>query len=140
MPEAKALAEVLRPFFDAHSARLDAALQTALAQPIELEPGRYLQFEICPFFYRVTITATEEDILPDDWLDGAVVAEQVEAIGGSSPEAETEFLVKWLADAWARVGGAKACRPAFAFYHGYHDGQFDLNERRWKPASEVFGE
>jgi len=78
--------DYLRPYFDRHSDRLDAALRAAIARPIEMESGRRLQFEVCPFFYRVVLTDTEEEILPDDWLDlPSEVLEQVEAAGGSSP-------------------------------------------------------
>lgn len=133
--------ERLRPYFDRHSARLDTALRAALARPIPMESGRRLQFEVCPFFYRVVLTDTEEEILPDDWLDlSGEVLEQVEAAGGSSPEAETQFLVEWLADGWARVGGPGQYSPAFAFFHGYHGEQFDLEKRCWLPAEQAFGE
>jgi hypothetical protein len=138
---AKAPQELLRPCFDRHSDRLDTALRAALAHPIPMEPGRRLQFEVCPYFYRVVLTDTEEEILPDGWLDlPSEVLVAVEEAGGESPEAETEFLVRWLADGWARVGGPRRYSPAFAFYHGYHDGQFDLEQRRWLSAEEAFGE
>jgi hypothetical protein len=133
--------ELLRPCFDKHADRLDAALRAAIAEPIPMEPGRRLQFEVCPYFYRVVLTDTEDEILPDGWLDlPSEVLQAVEAAGGESPEAETEFLVRWLADGWARVGGPQQYSPAFAFYHGYHDGQFDLEQRRWLSAAEAFGE
>lgn len=133
--------DYLRPYFDRHSTRLDAALLASIARPILLEPGRWLQFEVCPYFYRIVLTDTEEEILPDGWLDlPSEVLELVEAAGGESPEAETEFLVEWLADGWERVGGQKQYSPASAFYHGYNDGQFDLEQRRWLSAEEAFGE
>ena len=133
--------ELLRLCFDRHSERLDAALRAALIRPIPMEPGRRLQFEVCPYFYRVVLTDTEEELLPDGWLDlPPEVLVAVENAGGASPEAETEFLVRWLADGWARVGGPRQYSPAFAFYHGYHDGQFDLEQRRWMSAVEAFGE
>jgi len=105
---AKKRHEHLRPYFDRHSDRLDAALRAALAHPIPMELGRRLQFEVCPYFYRVVLTDTEEEILPDGWLDlPGEVLELVEEAGGESPEAETEFLVAWLAHGWARVGGPR---------------------------------
>ena len=141
MAEAKRPQDYLRPYFDRHSDRLDTALRAAIARPIPMEPGRRLQFEVCPYFYRIVLTDTEEEILPDGWLDlTSEVLELVEEAGGESPEAETEFLVGWLAVGWARVGGPQQYSPAFAFYHGYHDGQFDLEQRRWLSAEEAFGE
>jgi len=138
---AKSPRELLRPCFDRHADRLDAALRAAIARPIPMAPGRRLQFEVCPYFYRVVLTDTEEEILPDGWLDlPSEVLEAIEEAGGESPEAETEFLMRWLADGWARVGGPLQYSPAFAFYHGYSDGQFDLEQRRWLSAEEAFEE
>jgi hypothetical protein len=134
--------ELVRRFLDRHSARLDAALREALAKPIRLEPGRRLQFEICPFFYRVVLTDTEQEILPKDWfgeLPGTAL-EQVEQEGGDPLEVFSQAVVDWLADGWQRIGGPKRYRPAFAFYHGYHGLQFDLERHCWVSAEEAFGD
>jgi hypothetical protein len=133
--------ELVRPYLDRHSARLDSALRQALAEPVLLEPGRRIQFEVCPFFYRVVLCATETEILPDDWLMDELpqgLLEQVEEAGGDSLEVVSQLVVDWIADAWLRVGGPRLYRPAFAFFHGYSE-QFDLEQRRWLSVEEAFG-
>ncbi len=87
MSKAKASHNPIRPYFDHHNARLETALSKALAQPIELEPGRRLQFEICLFFYGIVLCVTEEEIVPDSLLMDSLPAEVLELIedaGGDS--------------------------------------------------------
>jgi hypothetical protein len=43
-------------------------MRAELAKPIALEAGRRIQFEVDDFFFGVTLCATEETILPGDWL------------------------------------------------------------------------
>jgi hypothetical protein len=134
--------ELVRPYFERHSARLDVALRAALAKPIKMESGRRLQFEVCPYFYGVVLTDTEEVLLPGGWLDElpGEVLEQVEEAGGDSLEVVHQMIVNWLADGWQRVGGPQQYRPAFVFFHGYHEEQFDLERRCWISAEEAFAE
>ncbi len=134
--------ELVRSYLDRHAARLDAALRKALAEPITLEPGRRLQFEVCPYFFGVVLCDTEEEIMPGDWLMDELpeeVLEQVEAAGGDSLEVVSQSVMDWLADGWQRVGGPQRYRPAYAFFHGYHGEQFDLEQRCWLSAEEAFG-
>jgi hypothetical protein len=140
MSEAKQPRELVRPYFDRHSIRLDTALRAALAKPIKVEPGRRLLFEVCPYFYGVVLTDTEEVILPDGWLDElpSEVLELVERAGSDSLEVVSQMVVDWLADGWQRVGGPQQYQPAFVFFHGYHDKQFDLERRCWVSAEEAF--
>jgi hypothetical protein len=44
MTKAKRPQDYLRPYFDRHSDRLDAALRAAIARPFPMESGRRLQF------------------------------------------------------------------------------------------------
>lgn len=132
--------ELVRPYFERHAVRLDARLRQALSEPIQLEPDRRIQFEVCPFFYRIVLCVTEEEILPDDWLmndlpDGLLA--QMEEAGADSLEIISETVVDWLADGWHRVGGPQLFHPAFAFFHGYSE-QFDLEQRRWLSVEEAF--
>lgn len=62
----------LRSHFTRGADYLEAALRIVLARPIQLEPGRRLQFEVCPYYYGVVLTDAEEEILPDGWLEPPV--------------------------------------------------------------------
>jgi hypothetical protein len=131
---------LIGPYFARHSPRLDKALDECLAEPILLEPGWRLQFEICPFFYRVVLCVTEAEIMPDGWLMDDLpqgVLDAIEEAGADPLDVISEAVPEWLADGWQRVGGSRLYRPAFAFYHGYSE-QFDLERRRWLSVEEAF--
>lgn len=143
MGDAHRAMNLIRPYLERHTAQLEESLWAALAEPMELEPGRRLQFEVCPYFYRVTLCVTEYEILPDDWLGNDPpedVLEQVEQLGSDPMEVTTQAIVEWLADGWEHIGGPARFQPAFAFFHGYHDEQFDLVRRCWVSAEEAFAE
>ncbi|MEP7274016.1 MAG: hypothetical protein ABI882_21130 [Acidobacteriota bacterium] len=126
--------DIVRSYLDRHTSELDAALRHVLAEPITLEPGRCIQFEVDPWYYGIHLCATEEIVMGDDWLLGELLQNLSDEVLEKVLEVVTELLINWLADAWERVGGPQRYRPAFAFLHGYRE-QFDLEQRRWLSES-----
>src|SRR5262249_5605529 len=125
----------------ANADRLRQALSAELAKPIALEAGRRLQFEIDPWFFGVTLCATEEIILPGNWLDGALPGDWFER----AEEAEvnwdamiSEELCPWFAECWQAVGGPATFSPAYLFLHDYHRQQYDLERRCWLSLAETY--
>jgi hypothetical protein len=141
-PAASRLRAELVAALAANADRLRQALSAALARPIALAAGRRLQFEIDPSFYGVTLCATEEMILPADWLNSALPGDWFERAQDAEVDCFAlipEVLCPWFADCWQAAGGPAAFSPAYLFFHGYHRQQYDLERRRWIPAAEAFG-
>lgn len=127
------LAELSRAL-DANSLRLREALRREMDRLGVLEPDQRVQLEIDPNFYRVSFVATEEDILPDDWLAEALAEDWFERAGeafGSWDSVVEEPLAAWIADCWRDLDGKARFSPAFVFFHGYHHRQYDLERREW---------
>lgn len=120
---------------------LRRAMRAELAKPIAIEAGRRLQFEIDDFFFGVTLCATEETILPGDWLNDALPGDWFEraeeAVGGWNEMISGE-LCPWFAECWQAVGGPSAFSPAYLFFHWYPQEQYDLGRRRWLSSEEAF--
>ncbi len=126
----------------ANADRLRHALCAELAKPIALEADHRLQFEIDPFFFGITLCATEEIILPGDWLDGALPGDWFQRAEDAELNWDaliSEELCPWFADCWQAVGGPAAFSPAYLFFHDYHREQYDLERRRWLSLAEAFG-
>jgi hypothetical protein len=127
----------------ANTARLCDGLQAELARSVKLEPGRCLQFEVDPWSWGVSSCASEEPVITDDWLSWALTwqwFERAETAGVNYDAMIAEELCPWFARCWWEVGGPARFSPAFLFFHDYHDQQFDLEQTRWVPAAEAFGE
>lgn len=117
-----------------NGARLRDAIRRELTRAIELEPDQRVQFEIDPNSYRVSFCATEEEILPDDWLEAALPEDWFERAGEALDGWDgvaAEGLSTWIADAWQDLDGKARFSPAFLFFHGYHNRQYDLELREW---------
>ena len=131
----------LRAALDANSSHLRDALLAELARELTLEPGQRMQFEVDPLFYDITSCASEEPVLTD-WLDGSLPAnwyQRAEETLGSWDTLVSDELCPWFAECWQQVGGPQHHSPAFLFFHGYHNSQYDLNGRRWLSGNEIWG-
>lgn len=98
--------------------------------------------EADPWYWGVASCATEEAIITDDWLSHALTwdwFERAEKAGVKFDELISEELCPWFANCWQEVGGPAWFSPAYLFFHGYHDRQYDLERRCWVPAAEAFG-
>ncbi len=140
---ASALRAELIAALAANTARLCDGLRAELARSVKLEPGRCLQFEADPWSWGVSSCASEEPVITDDWLSRALTwewFERVEAAGGNYDAMISDELCPWFARCWQEVEGPVRFSPAFLFFHDYHDQQFDLEQSRWVPAEEAFGE
>lgn len=123
----------LRAALAANTGRLVDAIRVELAREVELEPGKRMQFEVDPFFYGISSCASEEPLLVD-WLDGSLPTdwyERVEEALGGWDGLVSEELCPWFAECWREASGPQRYSPAFLFFHGYHNNQYDLEGRRW---------
>jgi hypothetical protein len=123
--------------------RLGDGLRAELARSVRLEAGRCLQFEADLFSWGVSSCASEEPIITDDWLTRSLTwgwFERAEAAGVNWGAMIQEEFCPWFAACWRAVGGPARFRPAYLFFHDYHDEQYDLEQCRWIPAAEAFGE
>ena len=126
----------------ANTDRLRQSLRAELAKPVEFEQGGYLQFEVDPWFFGATSCATEEIILPGDWLAEALPKdwfERAEAALESWNELISEEMCPWFAEGWQAVGGPAMFSPAYLFFHDYHYDQYNLEQKRWVSAAKEFG-
>jgi hypothetical protein len=138
--ESTAIVAELEAALRANGERLSRAIRVELDKPIALEAEQRIQFEIDPFSFRLTFTASEEDLLPDDWLDEATPDQWFVRAGdvlGGFDELVAERMTAWIADAWASAGGPARFSPAFIFFHGYHQNLYDLEQRRWLSGDEL---
>jgi len=131
--------DVLRPYLSGHADRLDAALRAVLAEPIVLPSGRFLQFEICPWYQSIFLCTNETPVMDNDWLQAALLNDLTDDMFDQIRDGINSMVLLWLADSWERVGGPQRYRPAYAFLHGYRE-QFDLEQRCWLSVQRVFGE
>ena len=129
----------LRAALAANISSLRDAVRAELARGVTLEPGRRMQFEVDPFFYGITSCGSEEPLLMD-WLDGSLPADWYdraeEALGGWDALVSEE-LCPWFAECWQEAGGPQRYSPAFLFFHGCHNNQYDLEGRRWLSATTL---
>lgn len=120
----------------------EAAIRRELAEPIDLSHSERLQFEACPHFFGVKLVQTEEEIVSDSAISGAVTRELwdlAKAADLSVYAAIEAELPSWLADRWQAVGGPSRYRPAYLLFHGALDEpRYDLEQRRWCEVSEVW--
>ena len=126
-----------------NTTQLCDGLRAELARPVKLEPDRCLQFEADPWSWGVSSCASEEPVITDDWLSRELTwgwFERAEVAGVNYDAMIWDELCLWFARCWREVGGPARFSPAFLFFHDYHDQQFDLEQRRWVPAAEAFGE
>jgi hypothetical protein len=144
MPDAaKTLGSELVAVLTANSARLCDGLQAELARPVDLEEGRPLQFEADPCAWGISSCASEESIIDDEWLWGALPGdwiERAEEAGINWDAMLSDAVCAWFADCWQAVGGPVRFSPAYLFLHGYHQQQYDLERRCWIPVEVAFGE
>jgi hypothetical protein len=139
---ASALRAELLAALAGNTARLCDGLWAELARPAELE-GRCLQFEADPWSWGVSSCASEEPVITGDWLTRALTwswFERADAAGVNCDALISEELCPWFARCWREVGGPARFSPAYLFFHDYHDRQYDLEQSRWVPTEEVFGE
>lgn len=124
----------------ANTDRLQTAIRSQLAGPMALATGQRLQLEIDPYFFGIELCATEETILPGGWLDAALPEDWMDraenVLGGWNAIISAE-LCPWLADCWQAAGGPAAYSPAYLFFHGYQQEQFDLERRCWTSCDEA---
>jgi len=140
MTEADRIRAELAHALDASSERLRRAISVELEKSIELEPDQRIQFEVDPHFYYVTLCATEEELLPDEWLEDALPEGWFERAGEAFDGWDglvAELMAPWIADCWRDIGGPARFSPAFMFFHGYHHNQYDLELRRWLRGHEL---
>lgn len=121
----------LRAALSKNSARLRRALREALAAPIPLEEGEQIRFEIETQDYRISLCATEEDMLPEYWLSDALPPDWWERGEEVCLPLVSDELGLWFADCWEKEGGPKLYSPAYLFYHGCYAEYYDLDQRRW---------
>jgi hypothetical protein len=98
-----------------------------------------MQFEVDPFFYGIASCASEEPVLVD-WLESSLPTtwhERAEQALGGWDALMWEELCPWFADRWQEAGGPARFSPAFLFFHGYHNDQYDLEGRRWLSGTEL---
>ena len=132
-----ALRSELSAALSAAGDRLRDALRAELARTATLEEGQCLQFEIDPYFFGISSCATEEIILPGNWLDQALPAdwfERAEAAEGGWNLISRE-LCPWFAECWQAVGGPAVYSPAYLFFHDYNREQYHLEHCRWTVAA-----
>jgi hypothetical protein len=135
------LREELLTALSASTDRPRDGIRKHLARPIHLDDGRYLQFEVDPFFFGISSCATEEPILSGEWLDDVLPRdwfERAEAALGGWNEVIAAELCPWFAESWVAVGGPARFTPAFLFFQGYHLELYDLERRFWVSSAEVF--
>ena len=143
MADASTLRAELTAALAANTARLSDGLRGELARSIKLAEGRPLQFEVDPWSWGVSSCASEEPVITGDWLSLALTRgwfERAEEAGVNYDAMISEELCPWFADCWQAVGGPARFRPAYLFFHGYHDQQYDLVGRIWVPAEVAFGQ
>jgi hypothetical protein len=127
----------------ANTDRLCDGLRAELARSVKLEDRRPLQFEAELCSWGVASCASEEPIITDDWLSRTLTwdwFERAEKAGVDWGALISEELCPWFAGCWQAVGGPARFSPAYLFFHDYHDEQYDLEQRRWIPAEQAFGE
>lgn len=93
-----------------------------------LQSGRRIQFEVDPSSFRISCCATEEDLLPDDWLEEALPEDWIERAQDADVNWDaliSDTMCPWFADCWQSSGGL-ALGQASMFFHGFHQQQFDL--------------
>ncbi|MGZ3420687.1 MAG: hypothetical protein ACXWUG_02185 [Polyangiales bacterium] len=134
MSAMEAVRDELAGALRANASLLRAAMRRELEKHIELEEEQRIRFEIDPWSFRISFCATEEDLLPDDWLADALPNDWFERAGDACGEFDSlvsDALSPWIADAWRDLGGPARFSPAFSFFHGYHRRQYDLERRVW---------
>ena len=125
------------------AAPVEHALRRELADPIDPDHGRRLQFEVCPHFFGIKLVQTENDILEDYvihdrlgqqvWDASAAADFDLHALVGNE-------LFSWFADRWAAVSGPQQYHPAYIYYHDEDDVRWDLEQRRWLSVQGVWPE
>lgn len=136
------LREVIRDGLRRLTDTLEAALRAQLAQPIDLEDGGVLLFEIEPSYYDIRVVQTSAELLPEYAVWDAVP----EAIRRDAADADVDVadafeaeVTPWLADRWAAVDGPRQYPRAYAYYHGGPSQPlYDLDRRRWLAVKEVW--
>jgi len=129
----------LRAALAANTDRLRDAIRGELARKVVLEPGRRMQFEVDPFFFGIASCASEEPVLVE-WLDGSLPTgwyERAEQALGGWDALVREELCPWFAERWREAAGPERYSPAFLFFHGYHNDQYDLERCRWLSGTEL---
>jgi hypothetical protein len=142
-PAVNRLRAELMAVLAANTDPLRQALRAELDKPIALDADQWLQFEIDPFFFGISSCATEDVVMPGDWLEAALPKdwfERAEVSLGGWNELISEVLCPWFAECWQFVGGPARFSLATLFFHDYHYDQYDLVQRRWESASKEFGE
>lgn len=122
----------LRAQLAAQTAALEAALRDALARPL-LPTDAAPQFELCPYFFGITLRDSDDTILPDDWLEMPTDwFERAEAADVNTDALISDELFPWLASAWEQAGGAERHPGAVASWHGFAP-RYALDSRTWTP-------
>jgi hypothetical protein len=126
----------------ANTARMCDGLRAELARSVKLKEGWPLQFEVDLYSWGIASCASEEPIITDDWLSRTLTwawFERAEKAGVDWGALISDELCPWFADCWQAAGGPARFSPAYLFFHDYHNEQYDLEQRRWIPAEEAFG-
>jgi hypothetical protein len=141
MSEAE-LREGVRVALRSLSALAEQAIRRELAAPLDLGHSERLQFEVCPYFFRIHLVQTEEEIVPDSAIPDAVTPELHEAAEAADLDVHAAIeaeLFPWFAERWQAAGGPRHYRPAYAFFHGGMDEpRYDLEQCRWCEVEEVW--
>jgi hypothetical protein len=118
----------------AQEERLRSTLRGELAKGIVLETGRSLQFEMDDLYFGVTLCATEETILPGEWLDAALPRDWFERAEDAGIDWNAMIVAEvfpWFAACWQAVHGAAAFSPAYLFLHLRPQELYHLERRQW---------
>jgi hypothetical protein len=120
----------------------EQAIRKELATRFDLGHSGRLQFEIDPWTYRITLTQTENDVIPGYVVLDALPSGLEETMGSAGLDVyrvlSAETIV-WFAERWQAVGGPGLFRPAYAFFHGgLEQPRYDLEQRRWFAITEIW--
>lgn len=141
-PAVHQLRTELAAALDQHTDQLQRTLGAAIRGDLSLEHGRKLQFEVDPWSFRITLCATEVEVMPDSWLVDTLPDDWLERAQAADVNADamiSDQLCPWFSHCWRESRGASAFGPAYLFFHGYHGQQFDLEHDRWLTSTEAFG-
>jgi hypothetical protein len=93
-----------------------------------------LQFEVDDLYFGVTLCATEETILPGEWLDLALTPDwfaRVETAGADAISLIAAEMCPWFAECWHAAGGSSVYGRAYLFFHLRPHRRYDLQQRLW---------
>lgn len=107
-----------------------------LKSDIQMSEEEVLQFEICPTYYRIHLTQTENDILEEFFLESDF-EEEAEEKGIDIFDIQNDEIVVWFSERWKAVEGPSFFKPAYIYFHGgFYQDRFDLENQTWIKAEK----